>query len=385
MSQSYKLLFLLPTFVFGGAERTSLNLLNGIDKNRFRISLVTSRSIFQYFQHIDIENFIAVEDIGIDVWFGSLKRFMQDIKRTADLLKAENPDLAFGMMHYPSSLLVFAKHFFHVRTKVIASPRGPSTEYLRYFEHNLLRKACLRRIFYLFLRYADGVVVNSTGMKGECIRDFHVKEKRISVIPNSVDVQAVREMSGEDADINIEESFLVFSAAGRLEKEKNLPFLLRTFSQVRKKIEAKLLIIGEGSEKVLLQNLSAELGIADDVIFVGYQRNPYKYIVKSDIFVHTCLFEGFPNIVLEAMAFGVPVVTMDCPYGPRDIIKHGENGFLVPMNDERALVDTLLKLANNKELRDLTAKKGFERVMDFSIKKMVDGYESFFCNIAHNS
>jgi glycosyltransferase involved in cell wall biosynthesis len=192
-------------------------------------------------------------------------------------------------------------------------------------------------------------------------------------------------MSGEDADINIEESFLVFSAAGRLEKEKNLPFLLRTFSQVRKKIEAKLLIIGEGSEKVLLQNLSAELGIADDVIFVGYQRNPYKYIVKSDIFVHTCLFEGFPNIVLEAMAFGVPVVTMDCPYGPRDIIKHGENGFLVPMNDERALVDTLLKLANNKELRDLTAKKGFERVMDFSIKKMVDGYESFFCNIAHNS
>jgi len=379
-----KLLFLLPTYTFGGAERTSLNLLNGIDKNRFRICLVTSKNIFQHFQNIDIEKFIPIEDLGIDIWFNSFRRFVSDIKRVAQLLKKEKPDIAFGMMHYPSSLLVFAKKSYNLNIKIIASPRGPSIEYLRYFEHNLLRKACLRGIFYLFLKYADGIVVNSAGMKGECVKDFHVTEERISVIPNSVDVRVVREMSGEDADINIKDSFLMFSAAGRLEKEKNLPFLLRTFSQVRKKIEAKLLIIGEGSEKRLLQTLSAELGIADDVIFVGYQRNPYKYIVKSDIFVHTCLFEGFPNVVLEAMAYGVPVVAMDCPHGPRDIIKHGENGFLVPMNDERALVNALLTLAHNKELRDLIAQRGFERVMDFSVKKMVDGYESFYYKIVHN-
>lgn len=380
-----KLLLLLPTFTFGGAERTSLNLLEGMDKNKFKICLVTSRTIYQHFQHIDMEKFLPIEDLGISVWFNSFRRFMHDIRSVAALLKKEKPDLAFGMMHYPSSLLVFAKKLCNLNVKVIASPRGPSTEYLRYFEHNLLRKKYLKVIFYLFLRYADGIVVNSAGMMEECIRDFHVPGKRISVIPNGVDVQAIREMSGGDVDINIKSSFLVFSAAGRLEREKDLPFLLRTFSQVRKKIQAKLLIIGEGSEKGLLQTLSTELGVEDDVIFMGYRKNPSKYISRSDIFVHTCLFEGFPNIILEAMAYGVPVVAVDCPYGPRDIIKHRENGFLVPMNDEDALIDALLTLANNKELRDIIGKRGFERATDFSIKKMVDGYESFYCKVVHNS
>jgi glycosyltransferase involved in cell wall biosynthesis len=331
-----------------------------------------------------VEKHIAVEDMGIDVWFHSLKRFMKDIKRTAELLKNEECDLAFGMMHYPSSLLVFAKQLFHARTRVIASPRGPSIEYLRYFEHKVLRKLCLRGIFSLFLRYADGVIVNSAGMKGECMRDFRVPEQRIAVVPNCVDLQTVQTMSGEHADITIKSS-IVFSSAGRLEKEKNLAFLLRTFARVRKETEAKLLIIGEGSEKAQLHRLSEELDIAGDIIFVGYQRNPYKYIVKSDILIHTCLFEGFPNIILEAMAFGVPVVAMDCPYGPRDIIKHGENGFLIPMNDEGALVKTLLTLAGNRALRELIAKKGLERVGDFSARKMVDGYESFFCTVAQSA
>jgi len=379
-----RLLFLLPTFTFGGAERTSLNLLRGIDKASFRICLVTSRIVYQHFQHIDLESFLPIEDVGIDVWFNSFGRFMHDIKRVASLLKKEKPDLAFGMMHYPSSLLVFAKKLFNLKVQVIVSPRGPSIEYLRYFEQNSLRKAYLKGIFYLFLKYADGIVVNSAGMMEECIRNFHVTEERISVIRNSVDVQAIKEMSGEDVDINIRSGFLVFSAAGRLEKEKDLQFLLRTFSRVRKKTQTKFLIIGEGSEKGLLQSLSAELGVEDEVIFIGYQKNPYKYISKTDIFVHTCLFEGFPNIILEAMACGVPVVAVDCPYGPRDIIKHGENGFLVPMNDEDALFDALLTLASNRELRDIIGKRGYERAMDFSIKKMVGGYESFYSKIMHN-
>ena len=383
MNHSYKLLFLLPTYVFGGAERTSLNLLNGLNKSRFRISLATSRSVFEHFRHIDVEAFIPIDDLGIDVWFTSFRRFIHDIRRVGSLMREENPDIAFGMMHYPSSLLVFAKKVYHFNITVIASPRGPSIEYLRHFEHNFLRKTFLKKIFSLFLRYADGVVVNSAGMKEECVRDFNVREKRISVIPNSVDVQAMRKMPGKDEDMHIGSRPFVLSAAGRLEKEKNLSFLVRTFARIRKKIEANLLIIGEGSEKGMLQTLSAELGIADDVIFLGYQRDLSAYIAKSDIFVHTCLFEGFPNVILEAMAYGVPVVAVDCPHGPRDIIRHGENGFLVPMDDEDALADALLTLADNRELRDRIAQEGLKRAMDFSIEKMADGYERFFSMTAH--
>ena len=85
------------------------------------------------------------------------------------------------------------------------------------------------------------------------------------------------------------------------------------------------------------------------------------------------------------MACGVPVVAVNCPYGPIYIIRHGENGFLVPMDDEKTLIDVLSMLADNKELRDFIAERGFERAMDFSVKKMVDAYQSFFYKIIQNT
>lgn len=380
-----KLLFLLPTYTFGGAERTSLNLLNGIDKNRFRICLVTSKNIFQHFRHIDIEKFISIEDLGIDVWFKTVRRFVHDMKKVGSLLKTEKPDLAFGMMHYPSSLLVFAGKLYNLNVKVIVSPRGPSTEYLRHFEHKFLRKAYLKWIFGFLCRYADGIVVSSMGMKKECIRDYHAIPDRVEVIPNSIDVNDIKTKAEEELDIDMPAEFKFISTSGRLEREKNIPILLKAFSKLRKKENVKLFVIGDGSERRNLEKLSHELDIREDVIFAGYQNNPYKFIRRSDIFVHTCLFEGFANVIIEAMACKVPVIAVNCPYGPRDIIKHGENGFLVPMDDEKALIDVLLMLANNKELRDFIAEKGFERAMDFSVKKMVDGYHRFFDKVVQTA
>ncbi len=380
-----KLLFLLPTFTFGGAERTSLNLLKGMDKNRFRIHLATSRNIYQYFERIEIEKFIAIEDLGLDAWFKSLKRFLSDVLKVASLLKTEKPDLAFGMMHYPSSLLVFAKKLYNLKVKIIVSPRGPSTEYLRHFEHKFLRKVYLKWIFGFFCRYADGIVISSAGMKKECIRDYHAIPDRVEVIPNSIDMNDIKIKAEEEIDLDMPAEFKYIATSGRLEREKNIPILLKAFSELRREEKIKLLVIGDGSERKKLERLSHELDIREDVIFVGYQNNPYKFIRRSDIFVHTCLFEGFANVIIEAMACKVPVVAVNCPYGPRDIIKHEENGFLVPMDDEKALIDVLLILADNKELRDFIAKRGFERAMDFSVKKMVDGYQSFFYKIIHNT
>jgi glycosyltransferase involved in cell wall biosynthesis len=380
-----KLLFLLPTFTFGGAERTSLNLLKGIDKNRFRIHLATSRNIYQYFERIEIEKFIAIEDLGLDAWFKSLKRFLSDVLKVASLLKTEKPDLAFGMMHYPSSLLVFAKKLYNLKVKIIVSPRGPSTEYLRHFEHKFLRKVYLKWIFGFFCRYADGIVVSSTGMKKECISDYHAIPDRVEIIPNSIDINDIKIKAEEEIDLDMPAEFKYIATSGRLEREKNIPILLKAFSELRRKEKIKLLVIGDGSERKNLEMLSHELDIREDVIFVGYQNNPYKFIRRSDIFVHTCLFEGFANVIIEAMACKVPVVAVNCPHGPRDIIKHEGNGFLVPMDDEKALIDVLLMLANNKELRDFIAKRGFERAMDFSVKKMVDGYQSFFYKIIHTN
>jgi glycosyltransferase involved in cell wall biosynthesis len=375
---SVKLLFFLPTFTFGGAERTSLNLLNGITRDKYRICLITSKNIFPYFEHLQPEKFIPLEELGTASWFGSFGSFLRDVKKTALLLKREKPDLAFGMMHYPSSLLVFAKKLNGLPVKVIASPRGPSTEYLRHFEKNFFRKAYLKRIFKYFCRNADKLVVASGGMKEECIRDYSADPLKIAVIPNSVDIEDIRKRYDEPTGVEIPPGYLVLSSSGRLEKEKNMSLLLNAFAAARMQTKMKLIIIGGGTERENLAALAQRLNIQGDVIFTGHQNNPFKFIKKSDIYVHTCLFEGFANSIIEALACGVAVISIDCPYGPRDIISNGENGFLVPMNDEQALVKAILTTAGSHELRTVMVEKGHERADDFSVKKMADGYEKVF-------
>ena len=375
---SVKLLFFLPTYTFGGAERTSLNLLSGINRDKYSICLITSKSIFAYFEHLHPEQFIPLEDLGIASWFDTSGRFLRDIKKTALLLKREKPDLAFGMMHYPSSLLVFAKKWHRIRAKVIASPRGPSTEYLRHFEKNFFRKAYLKWIFNFFCRNADKLVVASGGMKEECIRDYSADPFKIAVIPNSIDIEDIRKRYEEPTGVEIPPGYLLLSSSGRIEKEKNMSLLLKAFAAARMQTAMKLMIIGGGTEKENLRGLAQTLNIEGDVIFTGHQDNPYKFIKKSDIYVHTCLFEGFANSIIEALACGVPVISIDCPYGPRDIISNGENGFLVPMNDKEALVKAILITAGNRELRTVMGEKGYARAKDFPVKKMADGYEKVF-------
>lgn len=372
-----KLLFLFPTFTFGGAERTSLNLLSGIDKTRFRICLVTSENVFQYFRHIDIEKFIPIEALGIDVWFAGLRWFMRDVSKVASLLRTEKPDLAFGMMHYPSSLLVFANKIYNLKLKVIASPRGPSIDYLQFFEQKIFRKIYLKLIFIFFCKYADGIVVASRGMKDECARHFYAYSSKIAVVPNSVDALDVKIKAEENIDMVFPAGFRLICTSGRLETAKNLPMLLKAFSVVRMREKVKLLIIGDGVERQNLEKLSHELNIAEDVIFMGHQTNPYKFIKRTDMLVHPSMSEGFANAIIEAMACGVPVVALDCNYGPRDIIKHGENGFLVPMNDEGALIDAITTLLQDRRLRDDMARRSLERAGDFSVNSMVTGYENF--------
>lgn len=375
-------MFLLPSFTFGGAERTSLNLLSEINKNLFSICLVTSRSVYKYFEHLNLDRFISIEDLEIDVWFSSYTKLKNDIKKVAGILKSQRPELAFGMMHYPSSLLVFAKKFYNLKTKIIVSPRGPSKEYLWYFEKTLKRKLILKGVFTFFLRYADGIVVASRGMKEECIRHFSAAPNIIEVIPNSVNTEEVMKKALEDVNIDLPSGTFLLSAVSRLEREKNLPLLLKALSDVIRGEKAALLLIGEGSERESLESLSHKLGINRHIIFAGYQLNPYKFIKKSDIFIHTCLFEGFANVIIEAMACGVPVIATDCPYGPRDIIINGESGLLVNMNDRKALTNAIITLMHDGRLRQNIAQKGLLRSNNFTIKAMAKGYENFFKKIA---
>jgi glycosyltransferase involved in cell wall biosynthesis len=222
-------------------------------------------------------------------------------------------------------------------------------------------------------------------MLEECIAHYHVQPSCIRVIPNCVDVTDAKLSGNTDPELDIPEGYTVIATAGRLEREKNLSFLIPAFAKVRDAGTFKLVIVGDGTEKSSLQDSAMKLGLENDVIFTGYQKNPHAIIRQSDIFVHTCLFEGFANAIIEAMACRVPVVAVDCPYGPRDIITDGKNGFLISMDDQTKLVDIILKLQSDNGLRETIAKNGYQRALDFSCESMTRGYEAFFEEIMNKN
>jgi len=379
-----KILFLHPTFTFGGAERTAFNLLRGLNRDKFIVTLVTSRGIAQHFAELPLEKIIYIEDIGIDVWFrdvtfSNLRKFRSDVRTVAKLLKEESPDIAFGMMYYASSLLSIAKKFYRIKTRVISSPRGPLTPYLNTFLLNKkLDRLFWKMNFYFFCRYSDGLVVAAEGTKRDCIENYKVRPENVGVIHNGIDTEYVRKRYLEPLDISIPPGYAVISTAGRLAHEKNLPMLLRAVAEMRRTEKVKLLIIGDGPDRPELEMLADSLGIKDDVCFLGFQENPYKFIKRSDLFVHTCLLEGFGNVIVEAMACGVPVIAADCPYGPVEIIKDGESGILVAMDDADAIVSAVCSVLRNERVRRELSEKGYQRALYFSVERMVNAYEDFF-------
>ncbi|HGJ64807.1 TPA: glycosyltransferase [bacterium] len=338
-----------------------------------------SRMHANWYRDFPLTEIVAIADVSED----NMKKFAEEynVQKTyinyIEMLEKEKPDIAFGMMHYPSALLVFAEKFYKLNCRIIVSPRGPSIEYLKHFENKILRKVYLKFVFSFFCNYADGIIVASRGMREECVRYFQAKENKIVVVPNSVNISEVALKSKEKVNLNIPFEYKILSASGRLEKEKNLQFLLQAFFKIRQLEKVKLIIIGDGTERYNLEKLAKELEIFEDIIFTGYQINPYKYISISDIFIHTCLFEGFANSIIEAMACGVPVISVNCPYGPDSIINDGENGLLIPPEDESSLVRAVLQLLYDENLRRRLILNSAHSVKKFSIDKMISGYENF--------
>ena len=123
------------------------------------------------------------------------------------------------------------------------------------------------------------------------------------------------------------------------------------------------------------------MGIAEKVDFLGFQKNPYKFISKSNIFVLSSIQEGFPTVIIEAMACGVPVISTDCKAGPNEIIENRENGLLVPVGDEKSLAEAILQLLNSKALREKFSREGRNIAEYFTIEKSVKEYENIFKEI----
>ncbi len=170
----------------------------------------------------------------------------------------------------------------------------------------------------------------------------------------------------------------VIIGIGRLKDEKNFALLIRAFALLTRTRKARLIILGEGEQRPVLESLAQELGVSDNILMPGFAPAPQAWLAYADLFVCPSNREGFGNVIVEAMACGVPVVSTDCPVGPAEILAQGRYGKLVPVNTVPALAQAMGEAL--REVPDREALKA--RAQDFSVPRCIDGYEALIDNCA---
>ncbi len=192
---------------------------------------------------------------------------------------------------------------------------------------------------------AQEIVAVSNGVADDLSAFAGIDRGRITAIPNPVDVDRIRARAAEEPG---DDWFTpgrppVLLAVGRLEPQKDYPTLLQSFAEIRARRDVRLVILGEGTQRGALEALVDSLGLADSVRIPGATKNPYAFMARASALVLSSRWEGFPNVLTEALACGCPVVSTRCPSGPDEILDNGRYGRLVAVGDHKALAEAVLE------------------------------------------
>jgi glycosyltransferase involved in cell wall biosynthesis len=362
-----KTLFVISGMRPGGTERVFVNVVNNIGKGIKPVVVVLENK--EYFAY-DLKDDLKIHFLN--------KKSRWDVFRLvislSSIIRKEKPESIISFGYYANQLVIIARCISGLKLPVLINERNETASYLKKMNLQFVRTLLLRFTYGI----ADKVIAVSKGTKDGLVNHCGIRKAKISVIYNPVDLDKLRVLFSEGVDhlwFN-EKSISVIIAVGRLVEQKGFPYLIGAFSMVLNEIEqVRLVIIGEGCERQRLENLVIGLGLKDKVAFIGYQQNPFKYMAKAQIFVLSSFYEGFPNVVLEAMACEVPVISTRCPSGVEEIITDGVNGLLVPTGNEEALAMAMLKLLKDPEMRYRFLEAGREKVRDFALPKIISEYE----------
>jgi len=353
-----KILMVVPTLGSGGAERVMLNLLNHLDRDVFEPILYLQKIEGGYLTSVadDVEIISAGDRSG----FARLFFLRREIRR-------HRPQIVFIMMLPIVALAVRLSGTGAVtilrETNCTPNPHAGQSAAIRWLNRTGFRSC-------------KAWIASTLQMTKYLRAQYKIDSNKIKVIHNPVDVEKIRKLSAESVDFSDDEFNLV--AVGSLTRQKGFDLLIDAVATLEH-IPWRLRILGVGEDELALQQLAADRGIADRVEFLGFKANPYAYLAHSDLFVLSSRWEGMPNVLLEAMACGVPVLATRCPTGPDEIITSGVDGQLCEI-DATSIANAISKLHGGRDRMEQFARAASERIKQFDLPNIMQQYQTFFKN-----
>jgi glycosyltransferase involved in cell wall biosynthesis len=354
--------FFLPDLRMGGAERTMSLLANGLAQRGIPVDFVLVRAKGAILDQLAPE--VRVVDLKAQSAYQSLPGLV-------NYLHATPPDVMISAMDLTNLIAILARKISGAPTRLAV--RLDSTVSLQ--PRSPIKKKLERHLLSFFYPQADEIIAVSKSVARDFSAYTGIAPAHVRTIYNPVILPDLPERMR----LAIEHPWFapgqppVILGVGRLVETKDFSTLLKAFQQVHAQTPSRLMLLGEGSQRPVLEALAASLQVSEDFALPGNVSNPYPYLSRAAVMASASRLEGLPTAIIEAMACGCPVVATDCPSGPAEVLDGGRFGSLVPVGDANALAQAILDVLKNGGRR-----ADPEWLKPFTLDRVVDQYLQIF-------
>jgi len=289
--------------------------------------------------------------------------------RLSKYIKENDIDIAVSFLYRANYINLISK-LLKSNHKAVINIRSTTSRYLKEGVSGKVNLFLIKNLFNL----ADLIISNSYGVKKDLETLFEIKTRHIS-IPNPLNIDKIQRLRKEKDEkyFLVDENKKYIISVGRLIPLKRNKDLIDAFRKIKGKIDEdiNLLFLGDGALKEELKDYVKKSDIENRVLFLGNVKNPFYYLDKSLFFVLTSETEGFPNVLTEAMACNLPVISSNCKSGPSEILDNGKYGFLYEVGDVAGLSELMLNLIKDGELRNKYSTLAFNRAKDYKLDNIM--------------